>query len=262
MPVEFDGQRYRQASAHQKEWGSRLIAELSLTGEEHILDVGCGDGALTAALADLVPRGSVVGIDASTGMVEAAQSHERPSLSFRVLDVTDADFCEEFDLIFSNAALHWIKDHVKLLSILHRALKEGGVLKVNFAADGNCSTLNRIAREFMDSDEFREGFADFQWPWYMPTIDAYERLIGQSPFVDAATRGENADRYFPDSEAILGWIDHPSIVPFKQHLDAHTGERFHAAVAARMLDETRQADGTFFETFRRIDVVARKSSGA
>ncbi len=68
VSFEFDGQRYRQSSTHQKEWGMRPISELALRGDEAILDVGCGDAVLTARLARLVPRGRVLGIDASTGM--------------------------------------------------------------------------------------------------------------------------------------------------------------------------------------------------
>ena len=63
MAHEFDGKKYEAASAHQKEWGARLIQELSISGTERILDLGCGDGTLTAQLAALTPRGSVVGID-------------------------------------------------------------------------------------------------------------------------------------------------------------------------------------------------------
>ena len=73
---EFDGQKYKKASAHQKEWGTRIISELCLTGEETILDLGCGDGVLTKQLADMVPRGKVLGIDASVGMIETAKELE------------------------------------------------------------------------------------------------------------------------------------------------------------------------------------------
>lgn len=62
---EFDGEKYKNASSHQKEWGTRIISELTFTGAETILDLGCGDGRLTKQLADLVPEGKVLGIDAS-----------------------------------------------------------------------------------------------------------------------------------------------------------------------------------------------------
>ncbi len=257
-PIEFDGQRYRQASAHQKEWGSRLISELALRGDERILDVGCGDGVLTAQLADRVPGGQVLGIDASTGMIEIARSIERNNLSFDLIDAREADFADGFDVVFSNAALHWVKNHASLLRILHRALKDGGAFRVNFAGDGNCQTWFRVARELMDSDDFRDRFAGFEWPYFMPTIDSYKRLLSDSPFSDAKVWGENADRYFPNVETMLGWLDQPAIVPFKQHLDEPMAERFHEAAAARMIEYTKQDDGTCFETFRRINVLAHK----
>jgi trans-aconitate methyltransferase len=257
-PVEFDGQRYRQTSAHQKEWGSRLISELALSGDESILDIGCGDGILTAQLADRVPRGRVTGIDASVGMIEAARTNERPNLSFVQIDICCADFAKQFDVVFSNATLHWIKDHTKLLRLLHRSLKNGGTLRVNFAADGNCETLFRVAHGLIVSEEFREAFTGFEWPWFMPAIDEYQRLLADSPFTDFKVWGENADRYFPTVEAMLGWVDHPSIVPFKRHLKRDVADRFHQLAAARMVELTKQPNGTCFETFRRINVSARK----
>ena len=258
MTIEFDGRRYEQTSAHQREWGARLIQELGLRGDERILDVGCGDGTLTAKLAEAVQHGSVLGIDASKGMIEAACSKRKPNLSFQQLDVTMAEFVEEFGVVFSNATLHWVKDHRTLLPILHRALRPSGVLRANFAGEGNCATLNRVAKELMARSDFRAAFVGFEWPWYMPSIGDYTELVRHSPFGDADVWGENADRYFPDVNAMLGWIDHPAIVPFKQHLDTQTAERFHKAVADLMVEATKQSDGTCFETFRRINVLARK----
>lgn len=74
---EFDGAKYKIASTHQKEWGNTLIAELSLKGNETILDLCCGDGVLTEQLAAAVLDGRVLGIDASGGMIETAKSLQR-----------------------------------------------------------------------------------------------------------------------------------------------------------------------------------------
>ena len=180
MSLEFDGQRYRQTSTHQKEWGSRLIEELSLEEDDYILDVGCGDGDLTAGLAQIVPQGRVLGIDASAGMIEAARQHEGHNLKFRQLDVAEADLNEEFGLVFSNAALHWVFDHAALLEILHRSLRLDGRLRVNFAANGNYATFFCVVRGFMQDDRFRAAFEGFRWPWYMPTPAGYEALMEAS----------------------------------------------------------------------------------
>ena len=63
MPFEFDAEKYRMASTRQKEWGTKLISELDLVGNERVLDLGCGEGSITAQLAKLLPDGNVIGID-------------------------------------------------------------------------------------------------------------------------------------------------------------------------------------------------------
>lgn len=72
MAFEFDGEKYKKASSHQKEWGNKIIAEFNFKGDEHILDLGCGDGNLTLQLAEIIPNGFVLGIDASQGMIDSA----------------------------------------------------------------------------------------------------------------------------------------------------------------------------------------------
>jgi trans-aconitate methyltransferase len=258
MTFEFDAQYYQRASAHQQEWGQRLITELGLQGHERILDVGSGDGSLTRKLAANVPRGSVLGLDASAQMVEAARGLEAPNLQFARMDILDADFREEFDVIFSSATLHWVHDHRRLLSVLYRALKPGGVVRLSFAGEGNCSRLVATLQELMAEPAYQTAFSGFVWPWYMPPIESYEPLLREVPFSSARVWGEVADRHFPSVEAMIGWIDQPSLVPFRQYLDAATGERFREEVIARMIGRTREADGRCFETFRRINVLARK----
>lgn len=258
MAHEFDGNKYKAASAHQKEWGAKLIRELNIAGSECILDLGCGDGALTAQLAALAPQGSVLGIDASRGMIETAETHVAGNLSFAVRDINDLDFENEFDIVFSNAALHWIKDHDALLGNVYRALKPGGVLKFNFAGDGNCANFFDVVKEAIRLPQFAGHFSAFEWPWYMPSVGEYELLTQRFPFSTASVSGENADRFFADRETMIKWIDQPSLVPFMKLLPDECKADFRQLVIDRMIQRTCQADGRCFETFRRINVLARK----
>jgi trans-aconitate methyltransferase len=258
MALEFDGKKYRQASEHQQEWGARLLAELALRGDERILDLGCGDGRLTAQLAEGVPAGSVLGIDASAGMIEAAREHQRPNLAFRLLDINELDFESEFDVLFSNATLHWVKDHRRLLGNSLRALRPGGILQLNFAAEGNCSHLFAVLREVLPQARYAEHFRGFEWPWYMPEVDEYRALVQEFAFREAKVWGENADRFFPTVDAMVGWVDQPSLVPFLKHVGEPDRQAFRDAVIERMTEVTRQPDGRCFETFRRVNVFARK----
>ena len=92
MTFEFDAEKYKRASPHQRQWGKKLIAELDLKGNERILDLGCGDGGITAQLAELVPNGLVVGIDASQSMIESAQkNYKAENMRFDLMDINTID---------------------------------------------------------------------------------------------------------------------------------------------------------------------------
>jgi len=257
MAYEFDGKKYEQASTHQKEWGAKLIAELELKGGESVLDLGCGDGSLSLQIAEFLPKGSVLGIDASQGMIDAALPKAWENLHFCLLDIDDLDFVERFDIVFSNAALHWIKDHAKLLHNVRRALRPNGRVRFNFAGDGNCSSFFKVIREAMTLPPYAGYFKLFQWPWYMPAVDEYSALAHSAGFRSVNVWGENVDRYFPDIDTVVRWIDQPSLVPLLPYIPQEQQSTFREIVINRMIDETLESDGRCFETFRRINLLAQ-----
>ena len=231
---------------------------MQFRGNERILDLGCGDGALTALLAARVPQGSVLGIDASQSMIDAALNHRLPNLAFQLKDINNLDYEDEFDLVFSNASLHWVKNHQALLHRTYISLKKGGLLRLNFAAAGNCATFTKIVKATMEIPQYGRYFLNFEWPWYMPETEEYQTLMKKLPYREVKVWGENADRYFPDADSITKWIDQPSLVPFKAILQPPGRGFFRDLVVQKMLVATKQADGTYFEIFRRINVSARK----
>ncbi len=255
MAFEFDAEKYRLASAQQKAWGKRLIGELDFKGSERILDLGCGDGALTTLLAQVVPAGLVLGIDASENMIRTAKKdHQAANLRFELMDINQIDFTSEFDLVFSNATLHWIKDHKSLLKNVFKSLNDEGTVRFQFAGNGNCSNLIKVLRKVMDLKEYAGYFEGFDWPWYMPPIDEYRMLMEKTGFSIRKVWPENTDRYFPNVKEMIGWIDQPSIVPFLSSITAKDKQGFRDTVVER----TIQDDGRCFETFRRLNVLARK----
>lgn len=255
---EFDGEKYKNASKHQKEWGNKLISDINIIGNESILDLGCGDGVLSKQLATLVPNGNVVGIDASVGMIQTAKELETANLTFICLDINDIKYENSFDIIFSNAALHWIKNHQQLLLNSFNALKKNGKLRWNFAGDGNCATFFDTVRLVMDMPMYKEFFDNFEWPWYMPKKEDYVFLVEKAGFKQFDVSNENADRYFSSSDEMTKWIDQPSIVPFLKYVPEGKKGSFRNTVVEIMIEKTKQADGKCFETFRRINVKAVK----
>lgn len=259
MTFEFDADKYIQASSHQRQWGNKLIQQLHLIGNERILDLGCGDGELTAQLAELVPDGSVLGIDASKNMITSAQKkHNIENVKFQLMDINEINFINEFDVVYSNAVLHWIKDHNKLLANVKNSLRKDGVLLFNFAADGNCSYFMKVIKRAILEKKYQSYFSNFDWPWYMPTANEYKKILNQANFTETNAWSENVDKYFSNSEEMIQWIDQPSLVPFLQYVDIPDKRTFRNSVIEQMIIETSQSDGTCFETFRRINVFAKK----
>ena len=123
----WDPKFYSSNSSAQKNWGFELLAKLSFKGSERFLDVGCGDGKLSAEIARTLPEGSVLGIDLSEDMITFARNHypqeKFPNLSFMQIDANELTFDSEFDVVFSNAVLHWIKAPETALKGFWKSLK-------------------------------------------------------------------------------------------------------------------------------------------
>jgi len=255
---EFDGEKYKLASKPQKEWGSDLISALSFRGNERVLDLGCGDGVLTEQLSNLVPDGTVLGIDASIGMIETAKMICKSNLVFVHMDINEIGFENEFDLIFSNAALHWVKDHKRLLKNVYKALKVQGEVLWDFGGFGNCIHFIDVVQEQIKREQYVKYFENYEWPWFMPSKKQYVELISGIGFAVYTIEEVNRDRYFSNASELIQWIDQPSFVPFIKCIPKELKETFRQEIIEEMLRRTQQSDGTYFETFRRIKIYAQK----
>ena len=260
MAYDFDGEKYRKASSGQKTWGSSVISGLSLHGTEHILDLGCGDGVLTLKLAEAVPDGYVTGVDASPGMIAAARQFTPNNLRFIHMDINDLNFHNEYDLIFSNAALHWVHNHRNLLDRSYAALKQDGLIRWTFGGFGNCPNLNGALLEAIELPRFRGLFSGYQWPWYLPNVLEYENLLANAHFNIHSVSLDTDKRLFSDTDAIVRWIEQPCLVPFLDFIqDERDKKDFHDVVVNEILRRTKKGDGTHLEIFKLLNVTAAKS---
>jgi trans-aconitate methyltransferase len=142
---QWNAEGYHKNSLEQQKWGLELLDKIALSGNERVLDVGCGDGKLTAEIVRRVPNGSVPGIDKSEDMIHFARERYQPevfpNLTFMLLDARELDFNQEFDIAFSNAALHWIEDHPSVLHKIRGSLKAGGRVIAQMGGKGNASGI-------------------------------------------------------------------------------------------------------------------------
>ena len=255
---KFIGEKYRAAAKHQLEWGKKIIDELKLNGNEKVLDLGCGDGLLTKLIAEKVPNGNVLGIDSSSSMIDTAQGIKKNNLIFVLKNITDINYENKFDIIYSNAALHWVKDHKSLLNKCIKALKVSGKIRFNFAGEKNCNTFVKVIKKIIGEDDFSWYFKELEWPWFNPSIGEYKDIIGSIPFRDVKVFEEIADRFFLNGNEMIRWIDQPALVPFIKYIPDEKKEMFRSEVINRMLKITKKEDGRCFEIFRRINIIAIK----
>jgi len=138
--TEWDAAEYSRRSSLQEAMAQEVLALLDLKSSERILDVGCGDGKITAQIASRASKGSVVGVDPSRDMISFARRHfgpaMLPNLRFEVADARRLPFKNEFDLVVSFNALHWIPDQQTALSSIRSTLVLGGKAQLRLALSG------------------------------------------------------------------------------------------------------------------------------
>jgi trans-aconitate methyltransferase len=173
---EWNSSRYATNARFVSDLGQTILALLNPQPGERILDLGCGDGALSEKI--VAAGAHVIGADASADMVEAASNR---GLDARVMDAYQLRFDKEFDGVFSNAALHWMKDHPDaVIQGIARALKPGG----RFAAEmGGHGCVAAIVVALCAALE-RRGISNppSLIPWYFPTPDEYGERLKRAGF--------------------------------------------------------------------------------
>jgi trans-aconitate 2-methyltransferase len=166
MSRDWDAATYHRVSTPHVEWAEILLGRLDLSGEETVLDAGCGSGKITLMLLERLPRGYVIAVDQAPSMVE----HARAALEGRRADVLEADLtelelAEPVDAAFSSAVFHWVADHDRLFERLFAALRPGGRLVAQCGGEGNVERFHEAARAVAAAPPYAEHLAGWAGPW-------------------------------------------------------------------------------------------------
>jgi SAM-dependent methyltransferase len=187
---------YARVGRFVAELGAAALDLLDPRPGERILDVGCGDGALTAQIA---ARGAhVIGIDNSPELVAAARAS---GLEVWFMDAADMEFSDIFDAAFSNAALHWMLEKERVAAAVLRALKAGGRFAGEMGGEGNLARL----REALDAELIIRGYAPpvEAGNWY-PSLDEFARLYEEAGFEQVDAR--LIERPTPLEHGVAEWV--------------------------------------------------------
>jgi SAM-dependent methyltransferase len=193
----WSAERYQQTASFVPALGSAVLELLAPAPGERVLDLGCGDGALTERI---VAAGALVtAVDAAPDMVAAARQR---GVEARLVAGQDLDFVGEFDAVFSNAALHWMRPPERVIAGVYRALKPGGRFVAEMGGHNNIAAimvaLNAVLRGHgLDARRLS--------PWYFPSAEAYRERLETAGF--AVEQIRLIPRPTPVPAGIEAWLD-------------------------------------------------------
>ncbi len=242
----WDAASYADNAAFVPAFGAGVLDLLAPQPGERILDLGCGDGALTARIVAAGAR--VVAVDAAPDFVAATRAR---GIDARLVDGCALPFQNEFDAVFSNAAIHWMREPENVARGVSRALVPGGRFVGEMGGKGNVAS---IVAEISNALAARGIDASPRNPWYFPTAAEYAALLESTGFeVDEI---ELFDRPTPLPTGMRKWLE-IFANPFFGGIDAEERAALTDEIAERLAPMLRSAEGNWVADYVRLRFVAR-----
>lgn len=251
-PEAWDAQLYDDRHRFVSHLATDLLQLLNPQTGEDILDLGCGTGHLTYRITS--SGAQVVGIDQSCSMIEQA-SRSYPDLNFAVADAKALEITEQFDAVFSNAVLHWIKPPENVISEIKRVLKPGGRFVAEFGGKGNIETIVTGINQALDEAGYPENQA--LNPWYFPSIAQYGLLLEQQGLhLKFATLFERPTPLDAGKNGLRNWIKMFARC-FFEGIPTDQQDRILTQIEQKLAPKLYQ-NGTWVADYKRIRVLAIK----
>lgn len=202
--MKWDSQLYDSDHQFVSKYGSKVLELLQPKNNERILDVGCGTGDLTAELADVGCK--VTGIDPSVEMIAKAQA-KFPKLDFKYGDAKNFDLKEEFDAVFSNAALHWInkKDHPDVLKNIQKHIKPDGRFVAEMGGGENVKTLIEGIKTVLRKNGYKQQAN--KTVWYFPNLKEYQEMLSKAGYKVNFIKIINRPTPLNTADGLKNWLN-------------------------------------------------------
>ena len=258
---KWDPEDYERSSSAQYRWAIDLVSRLVLRGDERVLDIGCGDGRITAELAARVPNGEVLGIDLSREMVDFARvkhsAETCSNLAFQWGDATELDFNEGFDLVVSFACLHWVKDHLPVLKGIGRSLVPSGRVLLQFGGKGNAEEILAITEDLIRDDRWSGYFKGFSFPYHFYGPVEYKYWLKQAGLKARRVNLVPKDMIQEGKKGLEGIIRN-TWLPYTERLPERLRSSFISEIADRYIDHHPLVEGQAHVRMARLEVEAEK----
>lgn len=257
---QWQAETYHLNSKVQQEAAFELLQLLKLSGKEKILDIGCGDGKITAAIAATLKEGQIIGSDLSPEMIAfATQKFTSPTttnLSFVLLDAQNITYINQFDLVFSSFALQWVSNIELTLRKIHLSLKENG--RIGFIIPLSISDALEEALAFLlQNPQWKSYFKRFELNFYLRDENTYDQLLKNCGFKKTHLQVVKQKWIFPSRQDFerytLPWLPHltPIPKPLREEFFKNLMDKYIELVPIFN-------DGSLSFIFDRIDIIAQK----
>lgn len=183
-PRDWDAETYDRVSDPQFQWGMEVLDRLALSGDEFVLDAGCGSGRVTAKLLDRLPDGRVLAVDGSPSMLAKAREALGDRVAYMEADLSALEVPEPVDVVFSTATFHWIPDHAVLFERIREALVPGGRLHAQCGGAGNVASHAQAIATVASRPEFAPHYEQMPVIWNFATAEDTAELLEAAGFTE------------------------------------------------------------------------------
>ena len=255
----WNAEVYDRIGTPMRRWAQAVIDDLSLRGDETVLDAGCGSGSVTFELLERLPRGRIYAVDSSPEMVarltRAIEERGETRITRFRASLTDFDLPEQVDVVFSNAVLHWIPDDDALFACLFRATKPGGRFRAQCGGGDNIAKLMAATKEVerqMPYGRYLDGSAEFR---KYRTAEQAKTAMERAGWTEVrASLFESPVRFGGHDEASL----YLRIIILQRHVAALPEEHQEPFLRAVIVEAERRYGAPFFADYVRLDLWATK----
>jgi len=259
---KWNAKDYEKNSKVQQKWAMELIEKLQLKKTEDVLDLGCGNGKITAEIAELVDEGSVVGVDNSKSMINLAMEkypqNKYSNLSFKLMDARSLAFEEHFDIVFSNAALHWIKNHKPVIEGIFKSLKHSGRILLQMGGQGNAAGILSLIEEVQIDLEWQPYFCNFNFPYGFFGIEEYKQLLLEGGFNIQRVELIPKDMEHDGNLGLEGWI-RTTWLPYINQVPEDKRTKFIELITTKYIERHPiDSNGKVHVAMVRLEVEAEK----
>jgi len=255
--MRWDAEKYDSTHSPQTNAGMELIAMADVKAGDAVLDIGCGTGRLTYELVRLAHKGAVVGIDPSQEMLNKAKiSSSADNIVFMNIRAEDMKFKNDFDIVFSNSALQWIKEQEKVAKLAYTGLRKNGRIAVQLPAKDFCWALMDNIYSAINALGLEAKFKNMESPWRFPLKEDLSGFMKDAGFVNVNAFYKDYTLMFECINDVLEWGESAALRPYLFPLSEKMQEQFKYAFAMGF-ENYRTEKGIEF-SFRRLFATAEK----